>query len=298
MSSFDSVSLSDHTIRLPDGRTLGYAVYGGTEGDALFYFHGYPGARVEAAGLAAFAAEAGPRIIALDRPGMGLSAFQPGRRLLDWPADVVAVADHLHLDRFAVLGVSGGGPYALACASRIPDRLTACGVACGMGLLEGGTATMPPSYRLALFTAARLPWLWTPLLWAMARRYRDEASARQAFVKSARMMGEPDQAALLVPGVSAAVAISTVEAFRQGIRGVAYEARLYARPWGFRLEDIACPRLLLWHGERDPLVPIAMGRAVAARLPQCQATFYPDEGHFSVLVNHMGEILAALRAER
>jgi len=252
MSSFDTISLSDHTIRLPDGRKLGYAVYGETDGEALFYFHGYPGARVEAAGLSAFAREVGLRLIALDRPGMGLSSFQPGRRLLDWPADVVAVADHLRLDRFAVLGVSGGGPYALACASRIPDRLTACGVACGMGPLEAGTASMSTGYRLALFIAGRFPWLWMPLLWALARRYRDEASARQAFVKSARALGEPDRTALLIPEVSAAVAASTVEAFRQGVRGVAYEARLYARPWGFRLGDIVCPRLLLWHGERDP----------------------------------------------
>jgi len=127
-------------MQLPDGRTLGYASYGSGDGKHLFYGHGYPGARVEAAGLATYAAQAGLRLIAIDQPGMGRSGFQLGRRLLDWPADVMAVAGHLSIDRFAVLGVSGGGPYALACASQIPDRLTACGVACGIGPLDGGTA--------------------------------------------------------------------------------------------------------------------------------------------------------------
>jgi pimeloyl-ACP methyl ester carboxylesterase len=225
---------------------------------------------------------------------MGLSSFQPGRRLLDWPADVVAVADHLHLDRFAVLGVSGGGPYALVCASQLADRVSACAVVCGVGPLEGGTAGMPPSYRVALVLAQWFPWLLTVLLWAFSWLYRDEERAREALVKGARPLGEADRAALLIPEVSAAVAASLVEAFRQGTRGVAYEARIYARPWGFRLEEMACPRLLLWHGERDPLVPITMARSVAARLRQCQATFSAQDGHFSILVNHLDDIITAL----
>lgn len=293
MSGVHTVSEYYHTMSLPDGRSLSYAIYGAAQGKPLFYCHGYPGSRLEATGLAVFAAQAGLRLIAIDRPGMGLSSFQPGRRLLDWPQDVVAVADHLQLDRFAILGVSGGGPYALACASQLPDRLTACGVACGIAPPDGGTAGMLPSYRLALFLTRYFPWLLTPLLWEFRRHYRNEGSARTAVVKSARQMSDPDRRALLLPEVSAAVAAFTVEAFRQGVKGAAYEARLYARPWGFRLEDIACPRLLLWHGARDSLVPITMGRAIAARLPHCQATFYPEDGHFSVLINHLGDILAA-----
>ncbi len=296
MSSNDTITSADQTLHLPDGRTLAYAIYGREGGKPLFYFHGHPGARVEAAGLAGPIGEAGVQLIAIDRPGMGLSSFQPGRRLLDWPADVVAVADHLHLDRFAVFGASGGGPYALACAYRIPDRLTACGVACGIGPLDLGTAGMMRNYRLALFLALRFPWLLTPLLWAFGLPYRNEDTARKAIVKSAQHMSEPDRLSLLVPEVSAAVAASTMEAFRQGTRGVIYEASLYARPWGFRLEDIACPRIFLWHGGRDRIVPVAMGRAVAARLAHCQATFYPDEGHFSVLVNHISEMISTLIA--
>ncbi len=120
MFSADSVPASDKTIQLHDGRALGYAEYGGSERKALFYFHGAPGTRLEARVFAEQAVRVGIRLIAVDRPGMGLSSFKARRRLLDWPDDVVELADCLHIDRFAVIGVSGGGPYVLVCAYKFP----------------------------------------------------------------------------------------------------------------------------------------------------------------------------------
>jgi pimeloyl-ACP methyl ester carboxylesterase len=128
----DLFETRDHTIHLHDGRTLGYAEYGVPEGKALFYFGA---SRLEARFLAEQATQARVRLLGIDRPGMGLSDFQAGRQLLGWPSDVVESANCLQLDRFAVVGVSGGGPYMLACASNIPDRLTACGVISGEGPL-------------------------------------------------------------------------------------------------------------------------------------------------------------------
>jgi pimeloyl-ACP methyl ester carboxylesterase len=110
--------LRDYRIQLPDGRLLGYAESGAPAGRAVLYFHGHPGARLEAGFLADPATRANVRLIGVDRPGMGLSTYQPGRRLLDWPADIAALADALAIERFAVVGLSGGGPYALACATR------------------------------------------------------------------------------------------------------------------------------------------------------------------------------------
>jgi len=126
MTTVDLASATNKTIHLHDGRTLGYAEYGRADGKALFYFHGHPGARLEARFLAEQAAQTGIRLIGVDRPGMGQSSFQTGRRLLDWPDDVAELADSLQLDRFAVVGFSGGGPYALACAYKISHRLTIC----------------------------------------------------------------------------------------------------------------------------------------------------------------------------
>src|SRR5258708_34742023 len=185
MSKTDTVEASNHTLQLHDGRTLGYAEYGHVEGNPLFYFHGHPGARVEAGLLAKSAAQAGLRLIGVDRPGMGLSSFQAGRHLLDSPEDVAALAQHLAIDRFAVVGVSGGGPYALACAYKIPDRLTACGIVAGMGPPEYGTVGMMTRNRLLFFLARRLPWFFPPLMWAMGRSCQEEEQARKSLLRSA-----------------------------------------------------------------------------------------------------------------
>jgi pimeloyl-ACP methyl ester carboxylesterase len=139
------------TIRLKDGRLLGYAEYGAPEGKPVFYCHGFPSSRLDwpIFDSDAIATRLNARIIAADRPGTGLSDFKSGRQILDWPDDVIELADALQVDRFAMLGISGGGPYAEACALKIPRRLTATAIVCGMGPSEApgakeGTAMLLP----------------------------------------------------------------------------------------------------------------------------------------------------------
>jgi pimeloyl-ACP methyl ester carboxylesterase len=133
MNKAISSSPNNKTIQLHDGRTLGYAEYGSSHGKTIFYFHGHPGSRFEARFLAEQTVQYGVRLIGVDRPGMGLSSFKRGRRILDWPDDAAELADSLQIEHFAVVGFSGGGPYALACAHKIPQRLTACGIISGVG---------------------------------------------------------------------------------------------------------------------------------------------------------------------
>ena len=122
----------DLTIKLKDGRKLGYADLGNPDANSVvFHFHGFPGSRLEAM-LLANKATSEYRIISIDRPGMGLSDFKKNRTLLDWPDDVIELADALEIDKFAVEGISGGGPYAAACAYKIPKRLTSCGIISGV----------------------------------------------------------------------------------------------------------------------------------------------------------------------
>jgi pimeloyl-ACP methyl ester carboxylesterase len=284
MPSVDFIAATDKTLQLHDGRTLGYAEYGMSAGKALFYFHGHPGSRLEARFLAKQATHKGVRLIGIDRPGMGLSSFEAGRRLLDWPDDVVELADGLGIDWFAVVGFSGGAPYALACAYQIPQRLTACGIVAGVG----------QSGRFLSFLAQWLPWLLLPMT---RRLFRDEDQARASLTRLARRWVESDRKALALPGVRETMAASLVEALRRGARGAAYDGVLLGRPWGFTLEAIAFPRLYLWHGERDRQVSVAAARALAERLSKCQATYYPDEGHISVIVNHQEEIVTSLISE-
>jgi pimeloyl-ACP methyl ester carboxylesterase len=239
MSKPDILSATDKTLQLRNGRILGYAEYGVSNGKALFYFHGHPGSRFEARFLAEQAAHAGVRLIGIDRPGMGLSTFKAGRRLLDWPDDVLEVAENLHIDRFAVVGFSGGGPYALVCACKIPNRLTACGIVSGVGHTS----------RFLSFLSTWLPWLILPIT---KRFFRNEAQARRTLARFAGRWVEADRKAVSDPKVSLTMAASLVESLRQGAEGAAYDGTLVGgRNWGFTLEDIPFSEIYLWHGELD-----------------------------------------------
>jgi pimeloyl-ACP methyl ester carboxylesterase len=151
---------NDRVISLRDGRTLGYAEYGDPGGKPVFFFHGLPGSRRQRHPDDSIAIEFGARIIAIDRPGYGLSDFQQGRKLLDWPDDVAQLADSLRIDRFVAIGLSGGGPYLLACAYKMPERITSATVISGMGPIDDPDAvkSMLPSMRLGLGIAPKVPW--------------------------------------------------------------------------------------------------------------------------------------------
>jgi pimeloyl-ACP methyl ester carboxylesterase len=284
MSEDPSAPAADKTIQLRDGRTLGYAEYGQMDGKALFYFHGFPGARVEARFLAEHAKELPVHLIGIDRPGMGLSTFKAHRRYLDWPDDVVALADSLHIDRFAVAGFSGGSPYVFACAYKISRRLTRCGIISGVGQVNPFVA----------FLSQWMPRLMMPIV---GRSFQNKEQAQKTFGKAASKWIEADRESLLVPGIEELMVASLVEGFRQGAKGAAYEGVLFGRPWGFNLEEIEFPSIFLWHGELDQEVPVATARDVAGRLTQCKAAYYPGEGHISLIVNHGQEILKALLSE-
>ncbi len=278
-------------LRLPDGRTLAYADYGTPEGKPVFYFHGLGGSRLEAAMLDADDfVKAGVRLIAPDRPGMGGSDFQPGRSFTGWKSDVVALADRLGLEKFGVFGVSGGGGYVSACACLIPERLTAAVIASGAGYMDSpeARAGLPFMGRLMYWLAARSVRVTGMLLnLTKPRNLGDPAVIRQQMKRSL----PPGEAAFLEkPGRLEAFIASGAEAMRQGVDGIAWDTHLYARPWDFRLEDIRFPVRLL-HGEADRNVPVAVARKVAASIPGCQATFYPGEGHFSTIANHLDEVI-------
>lgn len=144
------------TITLEDGRKLGYAEFGDLQRKPIFYFHGHRSSRLEPKMYDFEKKQYEVRLIAVDRPGYGVSDFQKDRKLLDWPVDVVELADSLDIDKFAVLGGSGGGPYVAACAYTIPDRLTTCGIVSGLGPVKFGKEEMARSGRVELFFGAKI----------------------------------------------------------------------------------------------------------------------------------------------
>jgi pimeloyl-ACP methyl ester carboxylesterase len=286
---------TDNRIRLKDGRTLAYATYGDPQGKPVLHFHGTPSSRMEGnlPLVDESATRLGIRLIVPDRPGMGLSDSRPGRTLLDWPDDVLELADALGLGRFAVVGLSGGGPYVAACAYQIPQRLTAAGIISGVSPLDVPHALqgMDRSDRQMFGLAGRAPWLLRLVFWYTARELRrnpDRALAQMAVELSA-----PDQAVLAESDIKGAFVQTSLEAFRQGARGATWDCVLFARPWGFRPQDIRVP-VYLWHGEVDTTCPISMGRYMAGAIPGCRAHFLPQEGHYSLIARHYEELLRAL----
>ena len=291
----------DRTLKLSDGRALGYSEYGEAAGKPLLHFHGHPGSRLEGALMHETAVRRGVRLIVPDRPGIGLSDFKPGRRLLDWPDDVVELANSLKLDRFAVVGVSGGGPYAIVCAYGIPERLTACGIIAGVGpIVRFGTRGMMMANRIQFTIAPHLPWLLRTALWAMFGRRRkllnDRERLRRAALRMVTGLPRPDREAVTDPAIAEAYLRETLEAFRCGSRGPTHDAVLYSTPWEFELEDVAFENVHLWHGHLDVNVPIRMGRAVAEAIPGCRARFYPEEAHLSLAIRRLDEVFGTLTA--
>jgi pimeloyl-ACP methyl ester carboxylesterase len=289
---------SERTLQLLDGRNLGYVEYGRPDGQLLFYFHGWPSARVEARSTVGdeIAARLGVRLVAVDRPGTGLSTFLPGRRFIDWPRDICALANHLNVGRFSIMSYSAGSPYALACAALIPDRLEAVGVVSGVGQpfsAPGATKGMPTIF---LWTTARIHPRLTALLFNMMRNTLANASSAPlpASAKQA-MMAEVDfEFVKQHPEVIAGNMAGGLEAIRQGGYGPAYDASLYWKPWGFRLTDIRIP-VRVWHGEDDLNAPCeAHGRHLARAIPNARAQFYPGEGHISLIHKYAEEFISQL----
>ncbi len=260
--------------------------------EPVFYFHGHPGSRLEARFARQAAAGAGLRVIALDRPGYGLSDFQPGRAITGWPADVAEAADLLRIGRFSVAGASGGGPYALACAWRLPGRVTRAAVISGVGPYQvpGITRGMRWQNRIGFRWVSRWPALARALMRSMHRGItRDPERTIDAI---ARAMSPADAEIIRRPDVREILIADITEAFRQGSQGAARDVVLLGRPWGFSLAEIE-PEVHLWQGEDDALVPPAMGRYQAGQIPHCHATLLPGEGHL-LIISRMPDLAAAL----
>lgn len=236
----------------------------------------------------------GIRVIGIDRPGMGLSDYKSHRKLLDWPDDVIALADTLGLEQFPIVGDSGGVPATLACAYRIPEILSAVGVLFGPRPIDapGATDGWSHSRRVQAFLERNGPfWLPRMAMSMVARIMRD--NPEKALSKMFKELPPSDRAAMDDPKVQQQYIDTIREAFRAGPDGVTLDKVLTMKPWGFKLEDISI-EVHLWHGEADTVVPPAMGRYLADTIPNCRAKFIPGEGHFSLLPNHAQEILEAL----
>jgi pimeloyl-ACP methyl ester carboxylesterase len=279
----------NQTTKLRDGRTLGYAEYGISDGTPVFYFTGGNSSRFEGRWFEEAAAKKNIRLIVPDRPGFGLSSYQPDRKLLNWPEDVTELANHLSVEMFSEFGLSGGGPHVLATAYKIPERINRAAIISGIAPPEMPDLyhAMWPPVRLIYLTAKYLPKLNHFLLKQMTGFYSHE---EQMDKRMKQVMPVPDiELFESKPNIIKIFAEATKEAHRNGIEGDAHEWKLYVSDWGFKLSEINT-EINLWYGQYDRQVPIGMGRYIASLLSKSNLIEVENGGHFSTINNYIEDI--------
>jgi pimeloyl-ACP methyl ester carboxylesterase len=277
-------------LRAGDGRVITVEVLGDDHATPVLLCHGLADSRLAAQPLQQAARDLGLRVIAPDRPGTGGTDRRWLPQLADWADDAAVVLDALAVDSAALLGVSGGGPFAAACAARIPARVRSLTLVCPLGLAEWPTAGMAHGERLSLALATHVPAVggWSMgRLAALARR-----SPRSFLWLAATSQPDVDIRALQQPGMRESFLACYLEAFRRGSWGVAQDLRLLTRPWGFDLGSITAPTSI-HHGDADTTVPVQHARLYAQAIPGARLQIHPVEGHFSILSDPQ-DILAAL----
>jgi pimeloyl-ACP methyl ester carboxylesterase len=291
-----SVRDESKVLALKTGGRLAYVEYGNAGGTPVLFFHGWPSSGTMGKLVDAAARELNVRIISPDRPGIRDSTFQPNRKLLDWPETAEQLASHLGVNEFRILAISGGAPYAFATAWKIPDRVRAVAIVSGAVPIAdlSDHSGLLPLYRWLIWFGRHQPKLLRALFFAA----RPLISLR-GFVKSAhkilRMLPSADAEALRDNAAFEVLFESQRMAWLGSSDGVIADAQIYAQPWGFRLEDVDLP-VRLWHGKQDRAFSFRVAEQVTARLPNCVTRLVDDEGHYSLPIRHMREILADLIA--
>ena len=281
-------------VDLREGGQLAFGEFGDPIGVPVFFFHGWPSSLTMAKIADAPARELGIRIISPDRPGISGSTLQPNRRLLDWPPILQELADRLRIGQFRILAISGGTPYAFAVAYAMPERVRAI----------AGVSGAPPIVDLSDHSGLLRLYRW------MLRVYRINPKFLRVCFRAAQPVASRRIPIRLRPlflrlfqGADAAVLRDSLafescfesarRAWRGPLDGVLIDARVYAEPWGFRLEDVGVP-VRLWHGTKDRAFSVRLAEQIAMRLPNCKLRIVDGAGHFSLPIRFMREILADL----
>jgi pimeloyl-ACP methyl ester carboxylesterase len=278
---------------LPDGRVLGWAERGDPDGFPVIACHGGLSCRLDSESAHDAARAAGVRLLAPDRPGLGLSTFQPGRSLLDWADDVDHLTRHLEIDRFAVYGWSAGGVYALACAHALADRVARVGLIAGttdLSLRDEFALLAPLDQRLTRLSRHH-PRRATMAFGALGAYFG--AVPRLAAWSSYRSFSVAEQGELDRHGGARQIVASYREAVRPGAKGMTQDYVTYSSRWGFTEADVEVP-VIIWQGTDDSLVVPEFAHRLADRLPNATLTQCPDAGHLLAL-DRWPDIFADLR---
>jgi pimeloyl-ACP methyl ester carboxylesterase len=281
-------------VQLQNGGCVAIDEYGDPDGTPVFFCHGWPSSRSMASLTEDAARDLGVRIISPDRPGVNESAFQKERTLLDWPVMLRELATQFGLEKFRVLGISGGAPYAFASAWSMPDQVEAIAIVSGVPPITelAGHDGLLKLYRWMLALYHTRPQLLRTCFY-LARPFASRRVPIRLRPMVLKLLQPCDAAVLRDSRAFEACFESQRRAWRASAEGVMVDAEIYARPWGFPLEEVRVP-VRLWHGTTDRSFSFRLAEQIAQRLPNCQARFVEAAGHYSLPIRHMHEILADL----
>jgi pimeloyl-ACP methyl ester carboxylesterase len=279
MTETERTHLASKILLIGRRKELEYYEFGAEDKDAhpILYHYGLPGSGYEASLAHEVAKQLGVRIIAPNRPGCGNSTFDPNRKLTDWPAVVIQLADALRLDRATVVGVSSGGAYACALGYQCPERVASIVLLSSLAPVGAPRVTlgMRSLNRLFCVLGSRFPLLTHLPLHVLAMRYHYDPSGFQRQFASGLLPSE--RAILDKPEVAAAFDRAMEETLRQGPYGLAHDINIVAGPWAV-LEEITRPVRII-HGEQDGIAPLAMAHHLRGRLPHATLEVVPGAGH-------------------
>jgi len=281
-------------IAVGDDRQIGFAEFGDPQGRAVFWLHGTPGARRQIPMEArVYAEQRQIRLIGVDRPGIGSSSPYQYDTVFAFAEDLRTIADTLGIDRFEVIGLSGGGPYTLACAAAMPDRVVAAGVLGGVAPVRGADAIGGGVSTLITAAAPVVEVAGAPLRLVASQLIRlIRPVAEPALYAYARISPEADRRLLVRPEFKAMFLDDLLNGSRKQLAAPFADVVVFARDWGFRLDAVKVP-IRWWHGDRDHIVPFEHGQHVVSRLPDAQLTHLPGESHLAGL-GRAEEILRGL----
>lgn len=271
-------------IAVGEDRRVGFAEFGAPQGRAVFWLHGTPGARRQIPMEArTFAEHNDVRLIGVDRPGIGASTPYQYETVSAFADDLRTVADTLGIDKMAVVGLSGGGPYTLACAAAMPERVVCAGVLGGVAPASGPDAIGGGAMRLGTLAAPLLQVAGLPISLAAATVIRlVRPFASPALDLYGLMSPSGDRQLLARPEFKAMFLDDLLNGSRKQLAAPFADVVVFARDWGFRLDEVKVP-VRWWHGDHDHIIPFSHGEHVVSRLSDAELYPMPGESHLGGL---------------
>jgi pimeloyl-ACP methyl ester carboxylesterase len=259
--------------------------FGVPEGRPVVFFHGFPGSHRQP-----WATTFNLRVLSVDRPGYGFSDPKSGPDLKKFMLNLEAALEKLNVDRFYVVGVSGGNPAAVCTAGHFGDRVVALGSVCGLVPFDEGKEHFREFHRRGLHLARAMPrFMMKPILDNRLKSFHPEK--RLEFLMS---WLDPSDREVLKDRQTRAVLIESLNmAARQGSHGLVFDLKSFSNPWPVKFDEIRCPHFI-WHGQKDRILPWQMSEFLKAKVPHSKLKLYENEGHYSLAMNRVSEILTDL----